>query len=112
MEDDHIVAMEQFEGLTYLMRGSSNTMQAWDLTTGTFVGEMDLPRIAAQDSWAGMTLEREDQMSSPSLRAPSSLTSKSKITLHMPLDSYPPQLWSFALEEQNGNFLRLAADCN
>ena len=52
MEDDHIVAMEQFEGLTYLMRGSSNTMQAWDLTTGTFVGEMDLPRIAAQDSWA------------------------------------------------------------
>ena len=112
MEDDHIVAMEQFEGLTYLMRGSSNTMQAWDLTTGTFVGEMDLPRIAAQDSWAGMTLEREDQDSSPSLRASSSSTSKSKITLHMPLDSYPPQLWSFALEEQNGDFLHLAADCN
>lgn len=90
--NDPIVAMEHFEGLTYLLR--ETTMEAWDLASSKLLAEWPLPAVSRNDNWVGMTFHRR-RTQSP-LRK-----NKTTATVYMPLDSFPPQLWSFRLEEQD-----------
>jgi hypothetical protein len=96
--NDPITAMEQFEGLTYILR--QTTMEAWDLKSATLVAEMPLPFVANEnDKWVGMALQRrEEEGATTSLRSRSAAAS-SFVDLYMPLDTFPPQLWSFRLQE-------------
>jgi uncharacterized membrane protein YidH (DUF202 family) len=102
--DDPITAMEHFEGLTYILRERQNTIEAWDLNTATFVTEMPLPSVSTNDKWVGMAFQRrrnDDEEEKTSLRKSSKMaadTDTSAVYLHMPLDAFPPQLWSFRLD--------------
>lgn len=117
-EPDHsITTMKYFEGITYLLRSNENLVQAWDLNKGaTLLHEWILPgnnSVDEEDRWRGMVLERRSTTSSRSGAAQNLLrgnnnghpqegsASSSSVYLHMPLDSYPPQLWSFLLQEQD-----------
>jgi uncharacterized membrane protein YidH (DUF202 family) len=106
---DPISAMEHFEGLAYILRRT--TIQVWDLESATLVSEMSLPTVAKNDKWVGMALERrnddddeeEEKSSFQGLRKSKMAAREGKtntaVYLHMPLDTFPPQLWSFRLEE-------------
>ena len=98
---DPISAMEHFEGLTYVFRERRNTIEAWDLTKATMVSEISLPTVSTNDQWVGMAFQRKSSEKS-ALRKSGSASS---VVLHMPLDSFPPQLWSFQLGETNGTFV-------
>ena len=92
--EDPITAMEHFEGLTYILRERQNTIEAWDLTRATMVSEMSLPAVSTNDKWVGMAFERKNNEKS-ALRK----SAGASVVLHMPLDTYPPQLWSFQVGE-------------
>jgi uncharacterized membrane protein YidH (DUF202 family) len=103
---DPISAMEHFEGLTYILR--RNIIQVWDLEMATLVSEMSLPTVAKHDKWVGMALERrnddEEETSSFHALRKSKMAARdgkmnTAVYLHMPLDTFPPQLWSFHLED-------------
>jgi len=80
LENDPVNSMTHFEGVTYLLR--SDVIQAWDLEQGTFLTEIPLPEV--QDPWVGFAFER------PS-------TGDDSLVLHMLLDAFPPQIWTFHL---------------
>lgn len=100
--EDPITAIESFEGLTYILRERQNTIEAWDLTTATLVSEMSLPSVSSNDKWVGMAFQRK----TGAVQGKSSLrkaSTESSVFVHMPLDTFPPQLWSFRLgEDSNG----------
>jgi hypothetical protein len=98
--EDPITAMEHFDGLTYVLRGRQNIIEAWDLTRATKVSDMPLPSVSSSDKWVGMAFERKNAETS-ALRKN---TAVSSVYLHMPLDTFPPQLWSFRLGKENGVF--------
>ena len=99
--DDPITAMEHFEGITYVLRGKRNTIEAWDLETATLYSEMPLPGDSKTDGWVGMAFQRREGVRDGSLRTSKMATGKG-VYLHMPLDTFPPQLWSFRLQENHG----------
>lgn len=129
---DAIIAMEHFEGLTYILRHDA-TMEAWDLSRATLVAQMSLPAVPSSnnDKWVGMAFERrfindDDEEQKSSLRkskAAFTATEKktdSAVYLHMPLDTFPPQLWSFRLveekhdgtEDNDGRSIFMFPECN
>ncbi|KAL3918810.1 MAG: hypothetical protein SGILL_004061 [Bacillariaceae sp.] len=97
--EDPIAAMTHFEGLTYVLRERRNTIETWDLTRATMVSAMTLPAVSTSDKWVGMAFERTTSEKSALRKNP-----KSSLYLHMPLDTYPSQLWSFRLGEENESF--------
>lgn len=104
--DDPITAMVHFEGLTYVLRERLNTIEAWDLNSATLVAEMALPAVSQNDKWVGMAFQRRqdeenEESSLPLLRKNKMAAAgeSTQVYLHMPLDTFPPQLWSFRLEE-------------
>ena len=97
--EDPIAAMTHFEGLTYLLRERQNTIEAWDLSTASMVFEMSLPAVAANDKWVGMGFVRESNTKTALRKSVGS-----SVVLNMPLDTFPPQLWSFRLGEKNNAF--------
>ena len=101
--DDPITAMEHFEGVTYVLRGKQNTVEAWDLETATLLAEMVLPTVSKNDKWVGMAFERRQDEQEGKLRK--NKNASGSVYLHMPLDTFPPQLWSFRLEEHERNIL-------
>ena len=105
-KEDPIAAMEHFEDLTYILRERQNTIEAWDLSSATFVAEMSLPTVSKNDKWVGMAFQRspnEEEEEEKSFLRKSKMAAASSVYLHMPLDTFPPQLWSFRLEELDGN---------
>jgi hypothetical protein len=101
--DDPITSMEYFDGITYFLREKRNTIEGWDLNSAALVTEMSLPTILENDKWVGMAFQREVEEVSPSSLRKSkkaAATSSQTVTLHMPLDSFPPQIWSFHLDEK------------
>jgi len=108
-----ITAMEHFEGVTYVLRETLNLIEAWDLNSATLLAEMPLPTVSKNDKWVGMTFQRrkdddEEKSSRPLLRkskmaaaATNEKETNTSVYLHMPLDAFPPQLWSFRLEEHD-----------
>jgi len=103
-EEDPITDMEYFEGLTYVLRERQNTIEAWDLNRATMVAELLLPPVAKQDKWVGMAFQRgrsENDDKSFLRKSPKAAADASSVYLHMPLDSFPPQLWSFRLVEHD-----------
>jgi uncharacterized membrane protein YidH (DUF202 family) len=114
-----ITAMEHFEGVTYILR-HNNILEAWDLTQqAALLSELTLPGVPSRhdedDRWVGVALERrrrrssssEEEMKASNLRNGGSKKNdeqekeeSTSVFLHMPLDTFPPQLWSFRLEEQ------------
>jgi hypothetical protein len=112
-DDNLITAMEYFDGLLYVLRGNRNVIEAWDWAAATQVAEFSLPTVAKHDHWVGMAFERrtnalEDTQTSSSsmasLRKSRMTTADETVYLHMSLDTFPPQIWSFRLEEHNGMF--------
>jgi uncharacterized membrane protein YidH (DUF202 family) len=111
-KENAITAMEHFEGVTFILRGHQNILQAWDLSTPSpsLLTEFSLPAVPNHrndDQWVGMALERRrmEEETTSNLRNGSSSSSSmssssSTVWLHMPLDTFPPQLWSFRLDEQ------------
>jgi len=96
LEKDPITAMEHFEGVTYLLR-QSGVLQGWDLQTATLRSELLLPQApTSSDQWAGMALERQNDTPVSHLRKKEA--EETSVFLHMPLDTFPPQLWTFRLE--------------
>jgi len=96
LEKDPITAMEHFEGVTYLLR-QSGVLQGWDLQTATLRSELLLPQApTSSDRWAGMALERQNDSPVSHLRKKEA--EETSVFLHMPLDTFPPQLWTFRLE--------------
>lgn len=108
VRNDPITAMAHVDGITYLLRSESNTLQAWDIPKATLVDEISLPTIASHDQWAGLALQVVEELPTISSNLRSSSSSRnqttSRMVLHMPLDSYPPQLWTFTLQQNNGSF--------
>ena len=103
-EEDPITDMEYFEGLTYVLRERQNTIEAWDLNRATMVAELLLPPVAKQDKWVGMAFQRgrsENDDKSFLRKSQMAAADASSVYLHMPLDSFPPQLWSFRLVEHD-----------
>ena len=110
-QDDPITGMEHFGDVTYLLRSQTNTLQAWDLQSGaTLLDEIALPAIARHDEWTGLALEDVDDETpiASRLRATSGDHWKN-LVLHMPLDSYPPQLWTFSLKQDANGSLHMTA---
>jgi len=121
-DDSSITAMEHFEGVTYAMRGrqQNSMIEAWDFGSATLLAEMPLPTVPTKnDKWVGMAFQRrsssageddeggEGEGSSALLRdrkVASKDASSSSVYLHMPLDAYPPQLWSFRLLEEEKTY--------
>jgi len=102
--DDPIKAMVHFEGLTYILREKRNVIEAWDLNIATLVAEMSLPAVSKDDQWVGMAFERRDDERQEKtafhpLRKSKVVKTSTEVYLHMPLDTFPPQLWSFRLDE-------------
>ena len=105
--DDPISSMEHFEGITYVLRERQNMIEAWDLNTATLLAEMALPTVSKNDKWVGMAFERRQDVEGKErkLRKSKVAAATESVYLHMPLDTFPPQLWSFRLEEQERNIL-------
>jgi hypothetical protein len=118
VDNNPITAMAHFEGLTYLLRAQWDIIEAWDLTTATLVSKLPLPAVSHKnDQWVGMAFsrrqEKEEGVSSLYLRRSNNKDSveleddeeeqdtKTVVDLHMPLDTFPPQLWTFRLEEED-----------
>mmetsp|Transcript_11628 Transcript_11628/g.18653 ORF Transcript_11628/g.18653 Transcript_11628/m.18653 type:complete len:479 (+) Transcript_11628:73-1509(+) len=107
-EDGQITGMEHFEGVTYLLRGGLNVIHAWDMESATFLAEIFLPDVGQdKDKWVGMALERRDMVQvEGSLALRGKKTDRngetSAVFMHLSLDAFPPQLWSFRLEESLG----------
>ena len=96
LEKDPITAMEHFEGVTYLLR-QSGVLQGWDLQTATLQSELLLPQApTSSDRWAGMALERQNDSAVSHLRKKEA--EETSVFLHMSLDTFPPELWTFRLE--------------
>lgn len=91
-----VISMTQFEGVTYLLR--TGAIDAWDMVQGTQVAEIPLP---AGGSWRGIAFERKEKASN--LRQTGGLKETS-VVLHLLRDSFPPQHWSFYLEEDGKEF--------
>jgi hypothetical protein len=97
-----ITSAHHHEGLTYLLHSQHNALHAWDMITGEFLGEIPLPRLhkPLSDEWQGFAFERR-----PIPNGGKSLRTKkasSEIFLHL-TTSAPPQVWSFAIKEDDGN---------
>jgi len=96
LEKDPITAMEHFEGVTYLLR-QSGVLQGWDLQTATLQSELLLPQAPTfSDRWAGVALERQNGSAVSHLRK--NEAEETSVFLHMSLDAFPPELWTFRLE--------------
>jgi hypothetical protein len=99
--DSKISALQYFEGKLYVLHDSARVVRVWDLTTGDFLSEWELPRTQSgfDKQWEGMALERVEHSPSGrgSLRA-SSTSDDPSLVLHLTHDT-PPQVWSLVVIE-------------
>ncbi|CAJ1968579.1 unnamed protein product [Cylindrotheca closterium] len=96
MEDPKIGAMHYFEGILYVLHDNARVVRAWDIATGTFQAEWQLPNVPNSNGmqWEGMSLQRV-QRSSSALRGSDG---DSILLLHLTHDT-PAAIWSIVVEE-------------
>jgi uncharacterized membrane protein YidH (DUF202 family) len=99
LEDGKIASLYFFEGVLYVLHDNDRVIRSWDVATGEMLSEIPLPfpGNGFEKQWEGLAITRNDG-SFPALW--SGLRGKqSPLILHLALDS-PPQVWSFAVEEE------------
>ncbi|KAL3921630.1 MAG: hypothetical protein SGILL_002649 [Bacillariaceae sp.] len=117
LADGRIAGLFHFEGLLYVLHDNDKVLRSWDISTGAMVSEMSLPNVggAASRQWEGFAIQRDDgnfaplaavavDQSSYLRKNAQASTSSSKMIVHLALDS-PPQLWSFAVEQNTSGEL-------
>eukprot|EP00977_Amphora_coffeiformis_P024034 scaffold14974_cov195-Amphora_coffeaeformis.AAC.41 len=109
-QHDKITSIHHFEGVTYVLHSTSRLLRAWDMMTGEFLAETQLPRLdnALSDQWKGLTLQRRPiKQEEGSLRGSKNL---SELWMHLTLDA-PPQIWTFAIEESDSRGRLVLPEC-
>ena len=113
-ENSQVSSMEQHDGFTYMLYDDLDLIRVWDLTSSTLVGEINLPS-SGNGQWAGMTLSRQAEKDQASSHLRRLETKNEGMLLHLALDAFPPQIWTFRLAESSfsssGSSLQLFDDC-
>jgi hypothetical protein len=115
--NDRLSTMITFEGITYILRSEENVLEAWNLTDGSHLPEIELP--ATEDShsmkWTGFALERRTVTSTetPNVRGGDVLGALSSDPLSLHLMTGGSQIWSFPVHEHTEmpNGLFSVPDC-
>eukprot|EP00980_Cylindrotheca_fusiformis_P001103 scaffold305_cov110-Cylindrotheca_fusiformis.AAC.21 len=93
--DGKVGALYFFEGVMYILHDNDSVIRAWDLSTGSLISKISLPRVLeGQHQWEGIAIER-NEAGTPGLRGSNDASS---LTVHLTLDT-PPQVWSFSVRE-------------
>eukprot|EP00980_Cylindrotheca_fusiformis_P007686 scaffold1617_cov99-Cylindrotheca_fusiformis.AAC.4 len=93
--DGKIGALYFFEGVMYILHDNDSVLRAWDLSSGSIISEISLPRVLeGEHQWEGLAIER-NQAGASGLRGSNDASS---LTVHMTLDT-PPEVWSFSVHE-------------
>ena len=106
-----ISAMQLFEGALYVLYDNARVIRAFDLTSGTMVSEISLPRVGDKfdKQWEGMFFERissrdEESTSTKNLRGKRKDINEGRIQLHLALDT-PASIWTFTMvQTSDGKF--------
>ncbi|CAJ1968539.1 unnamed protein product [Cylindrotheca closterium] len=98
LKDPKIGSMQYFESVLYVLHDNARVVRAWDIATGAFQAEWQLPNVPESNGmqWEGMFLQRVQ-------RPPSALRGSdgdSVLLLHLTHDT-PAAIWSIVVEEGN-----------
>jgi len=115
---DRLSTMITFDGITHILRSEKHSVEAWNLTDGTLVSEIELPSIEDDHfvmKWTGFALERRIATSTetPNVRGGNILGTLSSDVLLLHLMTEGGQIWSFPLHEdiETPNGLFSVPDC-
>lgn len=103
IDESKIASLAYFEDVMYILHDNARVVRGWDLKSGIMVSEWKTPRVGRgfDKQWEGLALQRVVAGgASRNLRGSEPSEPDSTLYVHLSLDT-PPQVWSFAMKEQN-----------